>query len=568
MKKYILIFLLALLSLGKINFAHAEDDFLNNDSLFELTTDSAQNDIKSPFSLSVDNNTIYLNKQKGAYIYDSSLLLFKNGRVINFTIDQKPTLHTDAQGSSKVYFDDLKINFKNDFKDGDYLSFIYQGCDQKGICYSISTNNYIYKANQFQSVDKVPFELNLTVDKINGQNDSDYLNQALQNNFILGLLFCLGFGILLNLTPCIIPMLPIFSAMIVGQSKTTLSSLRLNIAYALGLAICFGILGVIFSYTGALAQGFLQSPIVSSILSLLLVVFALISFNVLKVNLSSSKFNGYIQDKIANGKRGSFSSAFILGMLSALIASPCTSAPLAGALLYVLSTGNTFFGAIAFFTIGLGMSIPLFIVGLIGSSAIKRVSAISSSIKSFIGLLLLLCAFYISKNNLGHYGVYILFAIIFIGLLFVLIKKHKKTYNLIAIVFALALASVGSFAYKQYFYDSAKLFNQYFTQVKNLDDLNQYKGKKIILDFNAKWCTNCIVMENNVFTNNKFIQASDNYTRLSFDITKTNDPEVKEFIEHFNVIGVPHVIILDENLKEQKSITGLTELDKMLEFVR
>ncbi len=434
---------------------------------------------------------------------------------------------------------------------------------------------------------------------IQTEGQSDAISSLLTDNLLIGLLLCFALGVGLDLTPCVLPMLPIFSAMIIGPQgsrrvspSTTPSSgngrhidvetmsrgerLRhlawQNFGYAAGLSLTYTVLGVAFSLLGASLHGLLQSPVLTAIIAILLLICAAACAGIFELKMPQG-FTNKLQAKIAMLNTSSFSGAFILGLLSALIASPCTSAPLAGALLYVMQSGNLMLGALVFFAIGLGMAAPLFIIGVFGAKFLQRSGIAGEAIKRIMAILLIMTAFVITRHMMGRAESLLAAATIFIcsayaisTLLFIIIRKKLPVWANTISVTAAALFTFMSLPYIQQTNDHNTYAEFYgATSQENLNTV--VTNNKAYVVFTAEWCTNCKFMEKTIYSQKPFLSATSSVRRVVINITDTTDPKIKALVDKYRVIGVPYFITLDRHGNIVDSALGIATEEQVLDAV-
>ncbi len=523
----------------------------------------------------------------GAYIYKDSIRLEADGAVFSLPALPPAQKHQDMQGTHEVYFEQLQLQFEvQQVSAGSTLKLYYQGCDSAGICYPPATATLKLEPKSQQGADGAastatgsaalqgaeatvaPDSASVSTAAADSEGVDQKIARLLAENLWLGLILCIGFGVLLDLTPCVLPMLPVFSAMVSGGAHCSKGQIiKQNLGYSAGLCATYTLLGLLFAYAGASLQGLLQHPAVTLIIAALLVLCALACVDLIKVKLPD-RLSLSLQEAAGKRKDGTIGKAFILGIVSALIASPCTSAPLAGALLYVLSSGNLTVGAAAFCAIGLGMALPLFIIGICGANLFKKAGRYSNMIKKVFAALLVIAALYLCRNLIAYeYYVYalstLLFAaIIYIGYEFILDQEGSVQFFPAALLFAAAFflsdaAEQALLPATQTETASGQQSASAFTQINRLQDLEQYRGQKVLLDFTASWCSNCKIMEQGLFASAEFKQITQGYTLLQFDISDTTAAPVKEMIEKFRLFGVPYLVVLDENVQLQAQAAGL-----------
>lgn len=657
-----------------------------------------------PFKVSVyleKNNVVFnINIENGSYIYQHSLSILGNSSM-SFGQPELPDAvkHEDMQGISNVYFNNVSLTVPvNLCKTGDILSLNYQGCDAAGICYppqkfSVAMPNAIQLTKEEEPT--LVTLLNESVQVVN-DNHEEGIAQLLRDNLLLGLIVCFILGVGLDLTPCVLPMLPIFSTMLIGarknkinvkddvevgveedeavikekiehekkqpsnvadtsakvastneanaineanatnanlngavtdksnsgtsnattkttdkaqasstvdattkadnKSQTDASTqdnktasapkkkpskwqdqefrtiLIQNLGYTLGLSFSYMVLGLLFASIGASLHNILQSPIVIVCVALLLCICALSCAGVIEFTLPNFITNP-LQAKLRRLYTGNFPGAVMFGMLSALISSPCTSAPLAGALIYVFTTGNMMIGAIYFLAIGLGMSFPLFIIGVFGTKILIRSTIFGALIKRILVVVLLITAYYMVSHLLGAYELIIrtlLFYIIFVYLctsVSSLFLKHRlQMSRVLTIAFICLLPSYLS--YNHFTPASVSSRYEFFTPAKSLYEIEKIaRSKYSFVVFTAEWCTNCKQMADQVYSSDYFILASNDLNKVVVDLTNTKDPNTEEIIKRYDIIGVPCYIILDPAGNVVEKRLGIQSSNKVIKSI-
>lgn len=609
---------------------------------------SAQNE-QLPFKIYSyfdGNRAVFDIEIKGnSYVYRDSLKIDTQDN-ISFELPELPNgvMHEDIQGEAAVYFEHVNVSVPiTNCNAGDVLTFSYQGCDEQGICYpvqsySITMPNAILvkvETNDFMHV------INNSINFLQNSEENS-IAEVLQDNLLLGLLICFILGIGLDLTPCVLPMLPIFSTMLVGSCKNKIEikddveleadkatahlnatqdestesnnnsssdrgdrstdghnlasdepentqnnaanltdSAHLenlshgksitpsakqgffsrfdgdfktiviqNLGYTIGLSFTYMILGLLFSSLGASLHSILQSSTVLIAIAVLLCICALSCAGVIELKVPNF-ITIKLQDKISNLNTGKFSGAMLFGVLSALIASPCTSAPLAGALLYVFATGNQLLGALYFLAIGLGMAFPLFLIGVFGSKFLSRSRVLGNLVKRLLVVVLLITAYILVCHLLGNFDLIVRTLLIYIVCVYVLVSiislilKHNLQMSRVLLIALFSLVpSYMAFTY----FEQNNFLNKYefFTRVDSVYDLQlQIKNKYSFVVFTADWCTNCEQMEQDVYSNDRFTLAANDLNKLLVDISDTKSEKTKEFIKEYNLVGVPCYILLD-----------------------
>ena len=407
-------------------------------------------------------------------------------------------------------------------------------------------------------------------------------------------------GVLLSLTPCVLPMLPILSSIIVGQGGTP-SRARgffLAFSYSLGMALLYTALGVAAGLAGGGLAAYLQKPWVLTLFALLLIGFSLSMFGVYEIQLPS-RFTGGVSDATQRLPAGKFFSVFVMGALSALIVSPCVAAPLAGALLYISQTGNVAVGGLALFALAWGMSVPLLLLGLSAGTLLPRAGPWMETVKYFFGLLLLSVALWIVQPVLPAVIAQLLWGALLIALaallgLFQRVETNtprvwlRKSAAVAAMVFGVSqfigvaaggtdtlkpLAGVvgaGKGAATAVATGEPVAVN--FRKVKSvaeLDEALRTAGKPVMLDFYADWCVSCKEMERFTFTDARVQAKLAGALLLKADVT-ANNAEDRELLKRFKLFGPPGTIFFDPKGEELAGarVIGFQDADRFLQSLQ
>lgn len=521
-----------------------------------VNTNSQRQELKTPFdaicTLSEDKLSCFVEIDKGAYIYKDSLTVEANEALIEINNVPKGVIHSDLNGKRLILNEsfNFEINFVS-VKEGQNINLNYQGCDSLGICYPVATKSFVTIKDY-------------TTEKILSTKDNHNFGIfKAQDNFLIIVLLCFVFGALLDLTPCLFPMLSVYSGMILGSKyqgfKRTLS---LNLLYLLGLSITYCILGYIFSKLGVLTHSYLQHPIASIFMSLLLIVFALNCMGLVNIKVPSL-FNLKIQSTLSQKQNGTFGKAFLFGMLSALITTPCTSAPLAGALIYVMNTNSLFKGMIMFFAIGLGMGMPLVLIGTYGAKFLSIFKNKANVIKNLLAIPLILAAFYISSHLFGQHIieakalVYAVLVAYFIG---VVVRKRKVSF-----ILSIAAIAIATFAF------TYLKFNQKirlpFVNLTKFEQLNNFKGRPTLISIGADWCTNCHALDEQIYSSEEFINYTKGINKVRFDFTDPSTQENQKLAKKLQIVGVPYLAIFDKNGNLVFKHVGTFSKEELFEYI-
>ena len=437
------------------------------------------------------------------------------------------------------------------------------------------TVSYLSQANQEQATNSTGL---LSFFKDGQSENSDAISQLLSDNLLIGLLICFLLGIGLDLTPCVLPMLPIFSAMIIGSKKTSVKTvdvlessienndkkdnskvrrfnfvLMQNLGFALGLALTYTLLAAL-----------------NFVLAILMIICALACADVFVLKMPSFITNR-LQSGTSKVNTSKFPGAFILGASAAIIASPCTSAPLAGALLYVMKNGDILMGTLVFFTIGLGMATPLFIIGMFGSKFLLKSGIVGDIIKRLMVVVLIGTAYIIVRHNLGRAEVfvgalttYIISVYTLISIVFFIRRRALPMITATAILIASLVPTYLSLGY----FDQSQQQHTYeaFYSAQDLNTFNRLSANNYsFVVFTAHWCANCKIMEEEIYSTEHFVNSSMEFRKILVNITDTNDPNIQEIINKYQVIGVPFFITLDDEGQVIQSRLGLASTKTVYE---
>ncbi len=444
------------------------------------------------------------------------------------------------------------------------VAISYQGCAHSGFCYP-PVNQQITVA---LPTTKSPDLVNYTA--------------TTQHSFwhiLLVLLSFTGLGILLAFTPCILPMLPILSGIILGQKRlSTVKAFLLALTYVLSMAIAYAMAGLLAALSGVHLQAILQNPWVIGLFSALFIGLALSLFNVYELRLPS-RLQQRITDLSNRQQGGTYLGVAIMGILSILIVSPCSSAPLVAALAYITQEGNIGLGGAALFALGLGMGIPLLLIVTFGARLLPKSGPWMNIIKAVFGVLLLAVAIDMLARLLPGHIILLLWAIlIMIGAVYLGTfeaafnhwQKFWKGTGLVLFSYGILLligSAMGNDSLLQPLSFNHAIINTPITpaqkslplqRVKTITDVQQaitnanQHGKKVMLDFYADWCIACQVIERYTFSDPQVQNALGNWVLLQADIT-ANDQQDQALLAHYQIIAPPAILFFDQQGREIRS---------------
>ena len=416
-----------------------------------------------------------------------------------------------------------------------------------------------------------------------------------QKSFWLILLIFFGLGLLLTFTPCVFPMIPILSGIIVGRGHTItkMHGFLLSFAYVQGMAITYALAGVAAGLSGSLLSTALQTPLVLGTFAAVFVLLSLSMFGFYELQLPSS-----LQSKLTGTSNklhgGHLSGVFVMGALSAVIVSPCVTAPLTGALIYISQTHDAVLGGSALYAMALGMGVPLLLVGTSAGALLPKAGAWMDAVKHIFGVMMLAVAIWLISSFLPLSVVMLLWATLLILSAVYLHAldplphnvggwhKMGKGLGIIILLIGIAmligalsgardiLRPLGALGGGQAVAQASHL---QFERVKNLAELDariaRAPGKTVMLDFYADWCVSCKEFENITFADAAVQAQLKNTLLLQVDVTANNDDD-KAFLKRFELFGPPAILFWDKQGKELSDfrVIGYQDPQKFLAWIK
>ena len=582
-------------------------DFLDPEQAFKLRAEL--NNAKAV--------TLHWDIAKGYKLYrDQIVIRFENSDAETQTVSlPKGITFTDPTTNEKleIYHDKLDVDVPLLKTNGPLtLSVGYQGCAEDGLCYPPVTKLFRVDPSKpgTLSIAIEPDATTVTAEtsappstpiparqakEESTKSDLSLIASTLAGGSLwkVSLAF-LAFGLLLSFTPCVLPMVPILSSIIVGEGKVARHrSFLMALAYCLGMALVYTALGIAAGLAGEGLSGALQKPWVLVTFALLLVLLSLSMFDLYQLQIPAS-----LQSKLgkASGglKRGRFFGVFFMGALSALIVGPCVAAPLAGTLVYISQTHDVLLGGLALFSMAMGMSVPLLLVGLSAGSLLPITGAWMISVKYLFGLLLIAVALWMVSPILLApvvmlgWGAFAILCSVFLGVFdaspgkSTIGQRFAKTLGFVLFIIGVveivgvasgstnvleplsnirgATAAVGG--------EEKKIS---FTRIKTVAELDQAllsTTTPVMLDFYADWCVSCKEMEKFTFHDPKVMDQLKTMTLLQVDVT-ANTPDDLALMKRFGLFGPPGIIFFDRTGKElpDGKIVGFLDAAPFLDHI-
>ncbi|WP_086236689.1 protein-disulfide reductase DsbD [Campylobacter porcelli] len=470
-------------------------------------------------------------------------------------------------------------------KDRFELDIYYQGCSDSGFCYQPLRDKFDIKfdtdgkviANRLKA-DQTPKSLNKDSGKTT-QNEQSQIALNLENNSILWIISTFFiYGVLLSFTPCVFPMIPILSGLIISKgSKDIKSNFIISLIYVLSMSFTYAIAGVVASMIGASVQGLLQTPVVLIIFSALFVILSLCMFGLFEFDIPKS-LQSYINSK--SSKFSHIGGVIFMGVTSALIVGPCVAAPLAGALLYIANSGDMVVGGVALFVMSFGMGLPLLAIGLGANKFLPKPGEWMIRVKIAFGFIMLAMAIWvvspILKDEfamLGYAILGVIFSVIFgtFDRAFSMAQRVIKAISII--IFSISIVvivdfSIGKFAPNLKPNPKINLAKNeikfdYVTNLKELKEIIKTTKTPLLIDFWASWCVNCKELESSVFTQSDVAKRLSEFKLIKIDVSQ-NSIENQELMKEYQIFGPP-VLLIYNNSQLKYQITGLITPEELLE---
>ena len=527
---------------------------------------------------------------EGYYLYQEKISVKLNQEeTSSFDV---PTFSISPEDYNDPYFGLMKI-FKKPvqaifkashppLKAEDVVEIAYQGCTS-GFCYPPEVKE-IKVADlpvaQIANTEKTSEKS--TALSAQPKAEQDRLAESLFNSkYAVFGFFLLGLG--LAFTPCVLPMLPLLSAIVIGQNQrpNMWRAFALSFVYVQGMALTYTLLGLIVAAIGLPFQVALQHPYVMIGLSIIFVLLALSMFGVFTLQLPSS-----LQTKLSllsqQQKAGAFGGVFLMGMIAGLVASPCTSAPLSGALLYVAQSGNLFTGAITLYLLALGMGVPLILITLFGNKILPKSGMWMETVKKLFGFVMLALPVFLISRILPEEWTPRLWAMLgtafFIWFAFQMPKNGTGwVFRILFLVAAMiSVKPLQTWVWGETSTPSAvesKVVSRVeFKKVKSEAELQQVLAENnkslVMLDLYADWCVACKEFEKETFSDPSVQKAFGDMLLLQVDMTK-NSEENRALMTKYKVLGLPTILFFDRDGKEIEGsrVNGFMQSVEFLQWI-
>ncbi|HDR1934702.1 TPA: protein-disulfide reductase DsbD [Pasteurella multocida] len=512
----------------------------------------------------------------GYYLYKKSIeIIGENGQLIVPELPLAEIHQDDFFGEVEVYRHQLTFVLPfSQLSAVKQVEITYQGCTE-GFCYPPETRVIALTtleresgqiSNSVLTKESVLSELPLA--------EQDRLAAKLiESKYAVFWFFLFGLG--LAFTPCVLPMLPLLSAIVIGreQRPSTAKAFGLSVVYVQGMALTYTLLGLLVAAIGLPFQVALQSPYVLLTLSAIFVLLALSMFGLFTLQLPVSlqtKLTQYSQQQ----KSGVFGGVFVMGMIAGLVASPCTSAPLSGALLYVAQSGDLFTGAITLYLLALGMGLPLIFITVFGNNILPKSGDWMIQVKNAFGFVLLALPIFLISRMFPEIEMALWFSLAFAFSLW-LLYQFRNNKGVWVFTFVVGVMGYFYYSYTMNRHTPAQQTTSLsqFERITSYAQLQQVLSKNphslAMLDLYADWCVACKEFETHTFSDVAVQKAFADVLLLQVDMTKNSEAN-RELMQKLHVIGLPTLIFFNQQGQEIEGsrITGFMQASPFVNWLQ
>ncbi|HHF0508247.1 TPA: protein-disulfide reductase DsbD [Vibrio antiquarius] len=598
--------LLSVLLLGLITFStpslalFGKDQFTNSqNNSFGSSSDSfVPVDQAFPFNFYQQDDKLMLDWQvrDGYYLYQERLSVSGENISLGELQMENGTPHKDEFfGDVHIYTTPLFVNIPlSNWQEGARVIVQYQGCAKAGFCYPPETREIPISAFSSSNSDTVaPTAKAPTTEQAQPAtkptstsvpvSEQDSLAANLADKWWTPLLF-LALGVGLAFTPCVLPMYPILTSIVLGSGKLSQRrALGLSFVYVQGMALTYTLLGLVVASAGMQFQAAMQHPYVLIGLSVLFIALAMSMFGLYSLQLPSS-VQTWLNNLSNKQQGGSSAGVFAMGAISGLVCSPCTTAPLSGALLYVAQSGDLLTGGVALYALAMGMGIPLILVAVFGNKLLPKAGGWMDRVKTLFGFILLAAPIFLLERIMPEMWSTILWSTL--GLAAFGWLYHVKNslgfggwkQSAVGIIAVLGLLASAQPVLNYWFSNNATQAQQTsvsFTRIANVAELEEQlalakaAGKPVMLDFYADWCVACKEFEKYTFHDPSVEAKLKDFVLLQADVTKNQVQDI-ELLKHMNVLGLPTIEFWDANGKHVSNarLTGFMQAEPFLEHIQ
>lgn len=549
-----------------------------------------------PFNFFQQDHRLTLDWQvkEGYYLYQQRLSFSaENVTLGDIQMEDGQPYQDEFFGDVNIYTHPLFVNIPmQDWQPGAKVIVQYQGCAKAGFCYPPETR--VIDIASFTNGDmapattltQTPRQLETSTTNTSTPQpltEQDQLASGLADNWWTPLLF-LALGVGLAFTPCVLPMYPILTSIVLGSGKLSQRrALGLSLVYVQGMALTYTLLGLVVASAGLQFQAAMQHPYVLIGLSILFVTLALSMFGVYTLQLPSG-VQTWLNNLSNKQQGGSSAGVFAMGAISGLVCSPCTTAPLSGALLYVAQSGDLLTGGVALYALAMGMGIPLILVAVFGNKLLPKAGGWMDRVKTLFGFVLLAAPIFLMERILPEMWSTALWSALGIAAFGWLYHvKNSLEFggwkqSAVGIIAVLGLFASAQPALNYWFADStqqAQTSEVSFIKIRNVEELQQQlvlakqAQKPVMLDFYADWCVACKEFEKYTFHDPAVAAQLKQFVLLQADVTRNQAQDI-ELLQAQQVLGLPTIDFWDAqgNPVSNARLTGFMQAAPFLEHIQ
>ncbi|EHK9183957.1 protein-disulfide reductase DsbD [Vibrio vulnificus] len=549
-----------------------------------------------PFNFFQQDHRLTLDWQvkEGYYLYQQRLSFSaENVTLGDIQMEDGQPYRDEFFGDVNIYTNPLFVNIPmQDWQPGAKVIVQYQGCAKAGFCYPPETR--VIDIASFTNGDmapattlaQTPRQLETSTTNTSTPQpltEQDQLASGLADNWWTPLLF-LALGVGLAFTPCVLPMYPILTSIVLGSGKLSQRrALGLSLVYVQGMALTYTLLGLVVASAGLQFQAAMQHPYVLIGLSILFVTLALSMFGVYTLQLPSG-VQTWLNNLSNKQQGGSSAGVFAMGAISGLVCSPCTTAPLSGALLYVAQSGDLLTGGVALYALAMGMGIPLILVAVFGNKLLPKAGGWMDRVKTLFGFVLLAAPIFLLERILPEMWSTALWSALGIATFGWLYHvKNSLEFggwkqSAVGIIAVLGLFASAQPALNYWFADStqqAQTSEVSFIKIRNVEELQQQlvlakqAKKPVMLDFYADWCVACKEFEKYTFHDPAVAAQLKQFVLLQADVTRNQAQDI-ELLQAQQVLGLPTIDFWDAqgNPVSNARLTGFMQAAPFLEHIQ
>lgn len=531
------------------------------------------------FEQQIDKLVLHWKIADGYYLYQKQFkIISKQANLGDLVFPLAQQKEDEFFGITAVYHHQVSLEYPiiSSPKDG-AITIKYQGCAEAGLCYPPATKTI--QLDQVTSnlaiMDKASTSLAATNPPVSQQFELANLLGS-DDTLALTLLIFLVLGIGLAFTPCVFPMYPILSGIVIGQGKqiSTKRAFLLSFVYVQGMALTYSLLGLVVAIAGVQFQSALQHPAILVTLIVVFALLALVMFGAYELQLPS-QWQEKLNSLSNNQTSGSYFGVLLMGAISGLVASPCTTAPLTGILLYIAQSGDMLLGFSALYVLSLGMGIPLILFGITGGKLLPKAGHWMNIVKVAFGFMMLSVAMMFVERlvvNIWTELAWVAIGLSAFSYFYVVNQNSNLTFwkGVRTLVILLGFFASATYGYHQVYNPvmsvtngGSALHKSQFVIAKDLSDFKQKlaiansEGKSVMIDLYADWCVACKEFEKYTFGDSGVQKALGNTVTMQIDLTDNTDA-TQDFMENFAVLGLPTILFFDAKGEELNTarVTG------------